>query len=261
MMKKRIGRQQALAEREKLFIEATRQQVCKKGLLGVQMAAIARECDYATGTLYHHFASKEDLLMAVCSELTATRREYFRRIYDWSASTRRKMFGFSVAYALFAQHYPEHFRLEQYIMTEVVWQAASVERREQFLTATQPIGLMVEEVVQEAIDAGDVEAHNHPPLALSIGQWSMNMGMHTLIHAHGMLNLYQLHNPYRMLLRNVLLQLRSLNWQPNGIDPFDDDEVDREVADICHYVFGDLCSNGLGSLDMQQSPAHENTQA
>ena len=42
MIKTRSGREQALAEREQLFIEATRQQLCNEGLLGIQMAAIAR---------------------------------------------------------------------------------------------------------------------------------------------------------------------------------------------------------------------------
>ena len=211
MIKTRSGREQALAEREQLFIEATRQQLCNEGLLGIQMAAIARSCNFATGTLYHHFASKEDLLIAVCTELTTTRRDYFQRVADSDLSTRDKMLAFAVAYALFAQHYPEHFRLEQYVMTEVVWHAASANRREQMLEATQPIGRMVEQVV-------------------------------TLIHAEGILDMYDLKDPYRMLLRNIQLQLNAMKWQPLAGDPFDDAELDQKVDDLCSTLFSDLCS-------------------
>jgi len=242
MIKTRSGREQALAEREQLFIEATRQQLCNEGLLGIQMAAIARSCNFATGTLYHHFASKEDLLIAVCTELTTTRREYFQRVADSNLSTRDKMLAFAVAYALFAQHYPEHFRLEQYVMTEVVWQAASANRREQLLKATQPIGRMVEQVVKDAMENGELETHGLAPLAFSIGQWSMSMGMHTLIHAEGILDMYDLKDPYRMLLRNIQLQLNAMQWQPLADDPFDDTELDKKVNGLCKTLFNDLCS-------------------
>lgn len=242
MIKTRSGREQALAEREQLFIESTRQQLCKEGLLGIQMAAIARSCNFATGTLYHHFASKEDLLMAVCTELTTTRREYFQRVADSDLSTRDKMLAFAVAYALFAQHYPEHFRLEQYVMTEVVWLAASANRREQLLEATQPIGRMVEQVVKDAIANGELDAHGLAPLAFSIGQWSMSMGMHTLIHAEGILDMYDLKDPYRMLLRNIQLQLNAMQWQPVANNPFDARALDTKVDELCKTLFRDLCS-------------------
>ena len=253
MIKTKSGREQALAEREQLFIESTRQQLCKEGLLGIQMAAIARSCNFATGTLYHHFASKEDLLMAVGTSLTTTRREYFQRVADSDLNTRDKMLAFVVAYALFAQHHPEHFRLEQYIMTEVVWQAASSNRREQFLEATQPIGRMVEQVVTDAMNKGDLDTHGLAPLAFSIGQWSMSMGMHTLIHAEGVLDMYALKDPYRMLLRNSQLQLNAMQWQPVVEDPFDDKALEEKVSTLCNALFGDLCDGKKGCLSLDSN--------
>ncbi|MDX1497855.1 MAG: TetR/AcrR family transcriptional regulator [Salinisphaeraceae bacterium] len=241
MIKTRSGREQALAEREKLFIEATRQQLCNEGLLGIQMAAIARSCNFATGTLYHHFASKEDLLIAVCTELTGTRQEYFRRVAESDLSTREKMLGFAVAYTLFAQHHPEHFRLEQYVMTEVVWLASSTHRREQMMAATMPIGRMVESVVVDAIEKGELQSHGKAPLTFSSGQWAMSMGMHTLINAEGVLDVYALNDPYRMLMRHIELQLNAMEWQPVSNELFDDDALDAKVKRICDTLFGDLC--------------------
>jgi AcrR family transcriptional regulator len=241
MIKTRSGREQALAEREKLFIEATRQQLCNEGLLGIQMAAIARSCNFATGTLYHHFASKEDLLIAVCAELTGTRQEYFRRVAESDLCTRDKMLGFAVAYTLFAQHHPEHFRLEQYVMTEVVWLASSTHRREQMMEAGMPIGRMVESVVADAIDKGELESHGLAALTFSSGQWAMSMGMHTLINAEGVLDMYALNEPYRMFMRHIQLHLNALNWQPMVSNPFDDDALDSKVKYLCDTLFGDLC--------------------
>ena len=237
----RKGREQALAEREKQFIDATHKQLCKEGLLGIQMAAIARSCNYATGTLYHHFASKEDLLIAVCSSLTGVRQSYCQRVADSDLCNRDKMFGFLIAYSLFSQHHPEHFRLEQYILTEVVWQAASEERRKEYLLATQPVGEMVEAMLKEAMSAGEFESHGKTPFAFSIGSWSMAMGMHTLMHAGGLLEHYNLGDPSRMLLRNIQLQLNGIGWAPMNENPFDDADLDARVADICRALFADLC--------------------
>ena len=128
-------------------------------------------------------------------------------------------------------------------MTEVVWQAASASRREQLLEATQPIGRMVEQVVKDAIKDGELEAQGLAPLAFSIGQWSMSMGMHTLIHAEGILDMYDLKDPYRMLLRNIQLQLNAMQWQPLADDPFDDGALDQKVDDLCGTLFSDLCSD------------------
>lgn len=51
----------------------------RDGLLALQMARIAEECDYAIGTLYQHFASKEDLLVALATRNCLCRVDLFER--------------------------------------------------------------------------------------------------------------------------------------------------------------------------------------
>jgi len=168
--------------------------------------------------------------------------EAFLRVADAGVRINDKMPALAVAYARFAQHYPEHFRPEKYVMTEVVWHAASANRREQMLEATQPIGRVVEQVVKDAMENGELETHGLAPLAFSIGQWSKTKGMQTLTHTDGILDMYDLKDPYRMLLRNIQLQLNAMQWQPLAGDPFDDAELDQKVDDLCRTLFSDLCS-------------------
>ena len=254
-MDKTTKREQLLAEREQLFINATREQICQKGLLGVQMATIAKACDYATGTLYHHFNSKEDLLMAVCTCIAADRIAYFRRVYEWDAPSRQRMFAYTVASSLFAQHHPEHFRLEQYIMTEVIWQACAPQRRQAFLAAMRPAGEMANSIVEQAVQQGDVDAHGHVPLAIASGQWTMSTGMQTLVHADGMLAQFGLNAPYQILLRNIQLQLNALNWRPLFTDPFDNARLQNEVDQVTENCFADLCTD-KGSFNMEYQAAN-----
>ncbi|EDY87006.1 AcrR transcription regulator family protein [gamma proteobacterium HTCC5015] len=241
-------KQRQFAEREQQFLDAAKHEICQRGILAVQMARIARQCDYSTGTLYQHFASKEDLFVALNAEMAAQRTALFERVRQWRAPTRDRMFALTLADTLFAQRQPEHFRLSQYVTTEVIWQAASPERRQQCLEAHRPLGEVVEQVVREAIDKGDLpNPQQLAPLELAIGQWAMGVGMHTLVHAEGLLQYYDLNQPYELLLQHVQRHLNALNWQPlfdeNKNTTQNAERLNHYVAGICNTLFTDLCSN------------------
>lgn len=240
-MSTRERKQREFAEREQRFLAAAREQICQDGLLSLQMAKVARRCDYATGTLYQHFSSKEDLLVAICAEMAVTRVGFFQRVADWQASSRERMFAIAVADMLFAHRHPEHFRLSQFVFTEVVWQAASPQRRRHALEVCKPMGLIVERIVNDAIAAGDVDTHGRPPMEMSIGQWTMTLGMHNLVHAEGILDLYDLKDPYRIMLSQVQMLLNGMNWQPY-INPFDEQQLTDKINHVCSALFGDMCT-------------------
>lgn len=242
-------KERQLAEREQLFLSAAREQICQDGLLSLQMAKVARACDYATGTLYQHFASKEDLLVAICSELVDKRVEIFNRLVTWDAPTRERIFGIAVGDIIFAHHYPEHFRLAQFVFTEVVWQAASAKRRQQLLETSKPMGDAVQRIIEDAVAAGDLDPHGRPLLEMTLGQWTMTLGMHNLVHAEGVLELYNLRDPYRMLLRQLNALLNGLGWQPQQ-DPFDEQVLEALVQRIQRNVFADLCQDQNGCKNL-----------
>lgn len=235
-------RQRELAAREQAFVDAAVKQISEQGLLSLQMARVARDCHYATGTLYQHFSSKEDLLLAICAAQAGGRAELFARVADWQAPSRDRVFALVVGDMLFAEHHPDHFRLNQYIFTEVVWRSASATRRQAVLDAHQPLGAAVDRIVRDAIRCGDLDSHQRAPLELALGQWSMTIGMHNLVHADGLLDFFHLHDPYRMLLRHVQINLNGLGWQPIFDDPFDDSALDDRINQICDALFSDLCN-------------------
>src|SRR3546814_18131770 len=82
----RERRQREVAEREQRFLDAARELIQQDGLLNLQMSRIAEKCDYAVGTLYQHFVSKEDLLVALASEEAQERVDMFVRVHRWAAS-------------------------------------------------------------------------------------------------------------------------------------------------------------------------------
>lgn len=232
-------RQREFAVREQLFLDTARELIQQDGLLNIAMAKIAARCDYSVGTLYQHFASKEDLLLALATINEQIRLELFRRVIGWNAPTRDRMFGLPVADMQFVRMYPEHFRLAQFVYTEVIWGATSQARRQQALDASKPIGELVASLVLEAKECGDLDLKGLKPNELAMAPWTLTLGTHNLVHAEGVLEQYNMREPYRLMLRHVQSTLNGLGWQPI-MDPSDDEALDRKIKQLCDEVFHDL---------------------
>ncbi|HUP91750.1 MAG TPA: helix-turn-helix domain-containing protein [Solimonas sp.] len=235
----RERRQREVAEREQRFLDAARELIRQDGLLNLQMTKVADRCEYAVGTLYQHFASKEDLLLGLVIDNTHHRLEAFERLASWKACTRDRMFGVAVADMWLVRHLPELFRLEQYVFTEVVWGAASPERRQEALDAGEPIGRIVEAIVAEAVRVGDVEARGLRGVELSVAPWALSEGTHMLAHAEGLVEKYEIRDPYRLMLRHQQSLLNGLGWKPL-FDAADDQALDRKIETLCSEVFHGL---------------------
>lgn len=234
-------RQREIAERERLFLDRAGELILQDGLLNLQMARVAEACDYATGTLYQHFTSKEDLLVALASEKSAIRAQLFERAASWQAPSRERIFAVAVGDMIFARRYPDYFRLTQYVTTEVVWGAASAQRRQAALEICRPIGEAVFRIFGDAVDAGDLDPRGLSLAELTIGPWTLCLGMHTLVHAEGMLQQYEVRDPYRLLMRNVHCLLNGYGWRPL-FDPADDAALDALIDRICGEAFDDVCN-------------------
>lgn len=238
----RERRARQFEEREQRLLNKARELIVRDGLLNLQMARLAEESEHAMGTLYQHFACKEDLLLALTTESVVHQAELFRRAAEWQASTRDRMFAITVADTIFVKRYPEHFRIAQYAQCEVVWNAASSSRREAHYEASQPLCDSVLGIVNEAIACGDLDPRGLNPEQVSTGCWTMAMGFHNLVHADGTLEHYNIHQPYLLLCRHMQHLLNGLVWRPL-VDPADTTALDDLISRIRTEVFHELCPN------------------
>jgi AcrR family transcriptional regulator len=230
-------RQRDLAAREQRFLDCAQEQIQRDGLLSLQMSRIAEECDYAVGTLYQHFASKEDLLVALATRNCVSRVELFERAAKWHGSTRERMLAIAIADLMLVRERPEFFRLSQYVFTDVIWHAASLKARQRSLEAGAPIGVLIEGIVTDALQAGDLPATTGlTPRTLTIGPWTLCMGMHTLVHAEGVLERHDAGEPYRLLIKHLQHLLNGYGWQPL-FDVMDEAAIDAQLARISREVF------------------------
>ncbi|WP_202410490.1 TetR/AcrR family transcriptional regulator [Pseudomaricurvus sp. HS19] len=227
------------AEREALFLDRAWAMIERDGLLNLQMARLAAECEYAVGTLYLHFSCKEDLLVALATRTVGQRMELYERAALWSAPHRHRLLAILVAEVLYAQSAPENFRLVQYASTPAVWMAASAARREAALEASKPLGSLVLGVAAAAVADGDVSCSALQPHELTSGLWAMTEGMHVLVGAAGLLDAHSVPRPYQLLLVNAHALLNGLGWQP--LIALDDEAAQKALAErIVLEVFPEL---------------------
>ncbi len=229
------------AEREQRFLDKAQELIQRDGLMSLQMSRIAEECDYAVGTLYQHFASKEDLLVTLATRNCMSRVHLFERAARWPGPSRERMLAIVLADLMVIRAQPEHFRLEQFVWTDVIWGAASPQTRQRSLEASAPLGLLIDSIVEGAIAAGDLRADiGLSAQAVTIGPWTLALGMHTLTHAEGLLEAHALGDPYRLLMKHLHFLLNGYGWQPL-FDPADDAALDALNSRLCRDVFGNAC--------------------
>ncbi|MFT4046219.1 MAG: helix-turn-helix domain-containing protein [Solimonas sp.] len=211
----RERRQREVAEREQRFLAAARDLIRQDGLLNLQMSRIAEKCDYAVGTLYQHFLSKEDLLVALATDETQERVDMFQRVFDCkAASTRERLIGFAVADIVYARRNPEHFRLLQFAFTEVVWGAAPASRRQACIDANAPLRRLTLDLIDEAVRRGDLELRGLQPEEVCLAPWALALGMHSIMHTEGLLEQHEVCEPYHLMLRHLSDLLNGLGWAP-----------------------------------------------
>lgn len=231
-------RQRDLADREQRFLDKAQELIQRDGLLSLQMSRIAEESDYATGTLYQHFASKEDLLVTLATRNCMSRVELFERAARWSGPTRERMLAIALADLMVMREQPEHFRLAQFVWSDVIWGAASEASRQRALQASAPLAELVDGIATEAQRVGDLPADiGLPPQVLTIGPWTLCLGMHTLVQHDGLLDHHEIGDPYRLLFRHLQYLLNGYGWRPL-FDPREDAAIDALLARLSQDVFG-----------------------
>ncbi len=123
----------------------------------------------------------------------------------------------------------------------MVWGAASEGSRRRSLEASAPLGAAVERIVADAQANGDLPASVRlPPSALTLGPWTLCLGMHTLAQVEGVLVQHGITDPYRLLIQHLHYLLNGYGWQPL-FDPADDAAIDAQIERVCQAVFGSTC--------------------
>ncbi len=181
------SRQARTRKREQHILEAARALVADEGFLALKMTDVAQAATVSVGTLYTHFESKEDLIMALATETWRGRLAGFEAIFAVETLSRAERLVAAVFVDfLFSVDHPELFAAEQLAATPSVWEGASERRTQDMRSLHHQIMSLIAQIARQAIDQGgfdpweDREQQAH---ALDRSIWTLMIGSSSVWYA------------------------------------------------------------------------------
>ncbi|PWV61181.1 TetR/AcrR family transcriptional regulator [Plasticicumulans acidivorans] len=218
------------AAREELILEQARRMLAESGYLDLNLDELARRVEYSKGTLYQHFSSKEDLVMAIAVRGLQARAGLFERALGFrGANTRECVQAISVAAGQFCHAFPDYFEVETLVKLSSFALRASELRRNQLGLAVGRGFRCVQGIVQAALHLGDLPAHAHlAPERIAFALASVSVGSEIMGRLPELRLLAGIDNLAAVVRENQSLLLDGCGWKPLRSE-YDMAAVDRRI--------------------------------
>jgi len=208
-----------IRQREQRILDTAYPLIRQGGLAAVSMEAIARRMNYTRGTIYNHFANKEDILLALAARAVSRRMTLFNHAASMGDGTRQRCAAIGIAAEVYVDVMANEFTIEQLIRHDAVWKKTSPGRREVLGRCEAECIAVIGDVVGTAIDAGDLPvpagvARGELIQQIVFGLWSLVYGGLVLEATSPSLVQSGIRNPRPAIRRNCNALLDQLAWRP-----------------------------------------------
>lgn len=233
-MVKLSRKRREIEERERQILEQARAILLERGYLGLTMDRVARATEVSKGTVYQHFACKEEILIALSIKVMDAHRELFERGATFPGRPRERMVGIGVAQELFVRLYPEDFRASLIIKTASIRGKTSVERQARLKSCEQSCISIGGGLIRDAIAQGDLTLpRDTGPETLIFALWSLSFGGQALVATDTPLAGLGIDTPYEAISRNCHAIMDGYQWKPL----FHEWDYQAVRQRICEQVF------------------------
>jgi len=224
-------KQRENAERDAQILEIARSMLRDGGYHALNMDRIAQRLEYAKGTIYNRFPNKEEIIIALAIQTMEKRTDMFERAAAFQGKSRERLAAIALAAELFIQRFTNHFRLEQVIRSDSIWEKTSEKRRNLMRSCELRCIGIVAGIVRDAVAAGDLRlAESAGPEHLVFGLWSLHYGAFSIVSADDSLATIGIDNPLETLRSVVAATLDGYGWKPLSTE-HDYNAVYRRVAE------------------------------
>ncbi len=152
-------KQRSLLQREQSILSAAESILVSDGFFDMSMVRIARKSNCTRAVVYLHFASREDIVVALAGRAWEKRLELLQRAASYPGPARIRMAAVAEGFAIFYRCYPEQFAI-LHKTTEAICEKASPHRLERLRRAEQATGNLLRALVEEAVRLGDLPSHD-----------------------------------------------------------------------------------------------------
>jgi AcrR family transcriptional regulator len=178
-------RQKRFLERDRRIREAAQRLLLAKGLHGFSMDDVAEAIDYSKGTVYHHYSSKEDALVASCVDACGELATVFEEAARLPGRPRDRMRSVAEAYCRFVRERPVEFRAIPLIHSPTVLEKVAPERLAAMEATRGRCSGACARIVGDAIAAGDLVLPRGTTVeTVTFGVWALMFGAFMLAEIH-----------------------------------------------------------------------------
>lgn len=224
-------KQREWQQREQLILDTAQLLLQQHGLQGLTMERVASEIEYSRGTVYNHFASKEEIVNAIGIRCMQTLTGMFRRAQQYPGSQRDRLAALSLAHSLYAQLHPVEMQNMQLLKSPDIRSKISPQKQQSLLQMEQEITGIALDIVRAAINNGELPASQPAvPDSIVMGLWSMGYGANLLQLSGIPFTELGMQQPLDMMWLNTHKLLDSYQWQPLS-DQFDMQQLKQTLYD------------------------------
>ncbi|OSQ42631.1 TetR/AcrR family transcriptional regulator [Thalassospira sp. MCCC 1A01428] len=173
-------KQEKRQQRETVILDCAQDLISEYGFFDLKMSDLARAAGISVGTLYVHFASKEDLLLGLALRAGARRTAFLETARDHDGSALEKFIVASLLDILFSIENPELFEMEYLAMSPSVWRRATVGRHQDFLRKVADATRMFQDFLDQAAPVLGQNYSRDRGRTLNLGSWALSFGMNAL---------------------------------------------------------------------------------
>ncbi|MGB0495567.1 MAG: TetR/AcrR family transcriptional regulator [Kangiellaceae bacterium] len=172
--------------RELELITLARSLVENDCLTTLTIDKLVSESRYSKGTIYKHFDSKEDLLMAICNTSMKEMQQMFMRALEFKGNSREKVLAVMVSYVIWAKLHPSQLFAVLAAHSPSVAACCSNERNEKHKEHEASLMGLMNRQIEKAIESGDlVLPENMLVEQVTFSMWSASWGAMALIMSKG----------------------------------------------------------------------------
>ena len=222
-------KQQEIQRREQRILEVARPALIQDGYHGLSMERIAASVEYSKGTVYNHFANKEEIIVALAIETVAKRLEMFKQAAQFKGVSRFRMLAVGQAAEKFVHDFPDFFMLEQILQLPSVRQKIS-EKRQHEINSIEVLCMDVfAGIVRDAVSNEHlVLTAGSTPEKLVFGLWALSNGGFAIASRSGSLPHLGLDNPFELVHDHTAALMDGFGWAPMSTE-YEADEINQRI--------------------------------
>ncbi|MEQ8285909.1 TetR/AcrR family transcriptional regulator [Thalassospira sp.] len=176
------NRMEKRQKREELILDGAGELIAEVGFFELKMSDLARICGISVGTLYGHFASKEDLLIGLAVMAGSKRAEKFDIARNHDGSAIEKYIIANLLDLRFSINHPQWFEAEYLALAPSIWKRATYARHQAQLDQINAITSMFQAFLSEGeAELGIASDMTSRSRNLNLGSWGLGYGINVLV--------------------------------------------------------------------------------